>query len=156
MPATDSATRYVDALSETYDVLLDAARAAGEARQRIAQRLFDEAEKAQQRTIALVRRVAENPVDFAGNGTALIEAAADAQAQALGLTRAWLEATPETGEQARTRLERFTRANQELVRAAVAASRDLYTLNPWLQAFRAFAGAAEPEAAQPADGKAAR
>lgn len=154
MPATESATRYVDALSETYDVLLDAARAAGEARQRIAQRLFDEAEKAQQRTINLVRRVAENPADFAGNGTAVIEAAADAQAQALGLTRAWIEVTPQTGEQARARVERFARANQELMRAAVAASRDMYTFSPWLQAFRAFTGAAESEAT--AGGKAAR
>lgn len=134
---TDTTTRYAEAFTASYDVLLDAVRAAGATSLGVTQQLLDEAQQAQRRNLALTRRVIENPADVAGNVNAFIEASAEAQTQALTLTRGWIERAPERTAEARALAERYAKANQELAGAAVAAFRDLYTSNPVTRAFGA-------------------
>jgi hypothetical protein len=128
---TDSTARYFDALAEAQTALIDAARNAGAGQIAFSERLLDEAQTAQKRSLELVRRVAEQPADIAGNLTAVIEATGDAQSQAFGLTRLFMEGVPDARAQARTQLERIAKANQEVMRTAIAAVRDLYAENPW-------------------------
>ena len=133
---TDTATRYVDAVAAAYSVLLDAVRTAGTTNVRLSRRLLDETERAQRRALGVARRIAENPTDLAGNVNAVIEATAEAQSQVLDLTRSLFENAPEAREQARVQFERLTRANQDVVRTALEATRELSASNPWLQVFQ--------------------
>lgn len=154
MPIADSATRYFDALAEAQTALLDAARTAGASQLTLQQRLVAELQTAQRRNLELVRRVAEQPADIAGNISAFIEATGEAQSQALNVARLLIEGTPEARTEARAQFERISKANQEVVSAAIAAVRDLYTANPWFQAYRAATAAAtEPAGTTAVNGK---
>lgn len=144
MSIADSATRYFDALAEAQTALLDAARAAGSNQLSVQQRLMTELQTAQRRNLELARRVAEQPTDIAGNVSAFIEATGEAQNQTLNVARLLIEGAPEARSEARAQFERISKANQEVVRAAITAVRDLYTSNPWVQLYRT---AAEPVAA---------
>jgi hypothetical protein len=142
MPITDSATRYFDALAEAQTALMDAARSAGANQLTLSQRLIEELQLAQRRSLDLARRIAEQPTDIAGNVSALIEATGEAQTQALNLSRFWIEGTPDARTEARAQFERIAKANQEVVSAALAAARDLYVDNPWLRIYRSVTEAA--------------
>ena len=139
MPTTEATTRYFDALAAINEVTADAIRTTGATFLRASQRLLEETQQAQRRNLDLTRRLVENPADLAGNVTAVLEANAEAQAQAFGLTREWLDAVPERSAEAQSITERIATANRELVQAGFAASRDLYTATPWLQPFAATA-----------------
>jgi hypothetical protein len=147
MPITESAPQYLDAIAEAQSTLLDAARAAGARQIELQQRLMDEMQAAQRRTVDLARRMVEHPADFAGNVSALIEAAGEAQARALQFARLAIEGTPEGRAEVRTRLDRITKANQEVVRSSIAALRDLYSANPWVTAYRSAADRGTRESA---------
>jgi hypothetical protein len=151
MSITDSATRYFDALAEAQTALLDAARAAGSNQLSIQQRLMTEVQTAQRRNLELARRVAEQPTDIAGNVSAFIEATGEAQNQTLNVARLLIEGAPEARTETRAQFERISKANQEVVRAAITAVRDLYTSNPWVQLYRT--NVAEPVAAATSNGK---
>jgi hypothetical protein len=150
MPIADSAAHYFDALAEAQTAMLDAARTAGASQLTLQQRLMTEVQTAQRRSLELARRVAEQPTDIAGNVSAFIEATGEAQSQTLNVARLLIEGAPEARADIRTQFERISKANQEVITAAVAAVRDLYTANPWLQVYR-NATTAEPVAA--ANGK---
>ncbi len=137
MSTTHPATQYFDAVSTAYDAMIEAFRTTGKNNVRLSQRLLDETRKAQSRTLGVVRRVVENPTDLPGNMTAVIAATAEAQDQVMELSRSLFHSVPEANEQARTRFEQLARANQDVVRTAVDAAREMTTANPWLPAFRA-------------------
>ena len=138
MPTT-ATTRYFDALAAANDVTADALRATGATFVQTSQRLLDETQQAQRRTLELTRRLVENPADVAGNVAAVIEANAEAQARAFGLTREWFDAAPERRAEAERITERIATANRELIQASLAAGRDLYTATSWLRPFGATA-----------------
>ena len=139
MPTTEATTRYFDALATVTDVTAEAIRTTGATFVRASDRLLDETQQAQRRTLDLTRRLVENPADIAGNVTALIEANAEAQAQVFGLTREWLDATSDRRADAERITERIATANRELIQASLAAGRDLYTATSWLRPFGATA-----------------
>ena len=139
MPTTEATTRYFDALATVNDVTAEAIRTTGATFVRASARLLDETQQAQRRTLELTRRLVENPADITGNVAAVIEANAEAQAQAFGLTREWLDAAPERRAEAERITERVATANRELIQVALSAGRDLYTATPWLQPFAATA-----------------
>lgn len=136
MTDTQTTTQYVDALTAAYEVMLDAMRANSTTAVRFSQRVLDETQEAQKRAFGVARRMAENPTDLAGNVSALIEANAESQSQAIALAREWIETASSRREQARELVERSAKANQDVIRAAFAASRDLYTANPLAQIYR--------------------
>jgi hypothetical protein len=114
MSTSQAAVRYVDALQELAEAVLAEIRAEGEEGARFSQRLLDEAQVAQQRALTLLRRLAEQPLDVAGNVAAWVEATAQAQAQAIDLTRAWFEGLLRGGEERRARLEKIAAATRRL------------------------------------------
>ncbi len=114
MSTSQAAVRYVDALQELAEAVLAEIRAEGEEGARFSQRLLDEAQVAQQRALTLLRRLAEQPLDVAGNVAAWVEATAQAQAQAIDLTRAWFEGLLRAGEERRARLEKIAAATRRL------------------------------------------
>ncbi len=130
MTATETTTRYIDALQTASEAALEGLRAAGEERARFAGRLYSEMETAQRRTLDVARRFVEHPADLAGNWVALIDAQAQAQAQALDLTRAWWENVTTGSAQRRARVEKVWNANREAMDAGVAASREAFAANP--------------------------
>jgi phosphate uptake regulator len=114
MSTSQAAVRYVDALQELVEAVLAEIRAEGEEGARFSQRLLDEAQVAQQRALTLLRRLAEQPMDVAGNVAAWVEATAQAQAQAIDLTRAWFEGLLRGGEERRARLAKIAAATRRL------------------------------------------
>lgn len=120
MSTSNTAVQYVDALQELTEAVLAELRAEGEAGTRFSQRLIDEAQVAQQRALALLRRLAEQPTDVAGNIAAWVEAAAQAQAQTLDFARAWFEGLLRAGEERRARLEAIAAATRRLYGLPVA------------------------------------
>jgi phage protein D len=122
MAAAQATVRYVDTLQELAEAVLAELRAEGEEGARLSQRLLDEAQVAQQRALTLLRRLAEQPMDVAGNAAAWMEAAAQAQAQALDFTRAWFEGLLRAGEERRVRLETIAAAIRRLYGLPVTLS----------------------------------
>ncbi len=114
MSTSPAAVRYVDALQELAEAVLAAVRAEGEEGARFSQRVLDETQVAQQRTLTLLRRLAEQPTDVAGNVAAWVEATAQTQAQAVDLTRAWFEGLLRGSEERRARLEQIAAATRRL------------------------------------------
>ncbi len=136
MTATESTTRYLDALQTASEAALEGLKAAREERARFADRLYGEIETAQRRTLEVARRIVEQPTDFAGNWVALLDAQAQAQAQTLDLTRAWWEGFTGARAERRARFEKVWSANREAVNAGVAASREALAANPVAEMLR--------------------
>lgn len=146
MPASETADRFFDALSEGVDALLDAAKAGNERTYRLSRSLLDEAERSQREALELGRQFARSPRDLRGFSQTLVEALTRGQGRALDLARFWLEEGMESGREARETLSRLVQANRRAGEAAIQAARG--TLSRAAGAVRSAggdgAGAREP------------
>ena len=126
--ATD---RYFDALLASYDALHTAVEQANERGLRLSRQLANDITDAQRRAIELARQVAANPNDSAAAYSAIMESAVAAQSQALDFTQSAYKEALAAGSEGREALDSLLGASRAAAEAALAASRDWQSGNPW-------------------------
>lgn len=125
MPKEDTVDKFFTAVTEAYDALLDAARAANDRGYRVSRKVIDEIERGQKDAIDLTHRVALAPSDFAGVTNAAIRSVTDAQGRVLDLARQLLDEAGDTRREARDTLRKVIEANRDAGQAAIQATRDV-------------------------------
>jgi hypothetical protein len=128
--------RYLQALSQGYEVLAEATEKATDRNAKITKRMSAEVIAGQREVLELAKKLSADPdhiasVSFAG----VTEAAVAAQSRALAFAQlAYQEATGVSSE-AREFTEKMTKANQETAEAAIELSRTWAGLNPFAEVF---------------------
>jgi methyl-accepting chemotaxis protein len=124
MPKEETVDKFFDAVTEAYDALLDAARAANDRGYRVSRKLIDEIERGQKDAIDLTRRLAIAPRDVSGATTAAIRTVTDAQGRVLDLARQILDELTDSQRETRDTFRKVIEANRGAGQAAIEATRD--------------------------------
>ena len=74
-----AADKYFQALTESYDAIIEAVKAGNERGYRVSNNLIQEAQKGQREAVELGRKFADDPTDIGGFYRALMESATAAQ-----------------------------------------------------------------------------
>jgi len=127
MAKTETIDQFFGAVTDAYDALLDAARAANDRGYRVSRRLIDEMERGQREAVDLTRKVAAAPRDVAGFYSGTVRSLTDAQGRALDLTRQLLDEVTDTQRESRDTFRRVIEANRTAGQAAIAATREQVT-----------------------------
>lgn len=151
MTANEQVQKYYDSLIASYDVLVDAVTKANERGIKVSKQFTTDVIQGQREALALGKKLAAEPTDFAQYYTAVLEATTAAQGRALAFTQtAYQEALGASGE-AREVVEKLVEANRETAAAAVEVARKWATANPMAdiikKGYEAFTPAA-PRAAK--------
>ena len=126
MATTNSAVdKYFEALTESYDAIIDAIKAGNERGFRVSNNLLTEAQRGQREAIDLGRKFAEDPTDVAGFYRAVMESTTKAQGRALELARQMFDELSESRGDTREAIEKVVKAQRAAGEAAVEAARDV-------------------------------
>lgn len=117
--------KYFEALTESYDAIIDAIKAANERGYRVSSNLLTEAQKGQREAVDLGRKLAEDPTDVGGFYRAVMESTTKAQGRALELARQMFDEMSESRTEAREAIEKVVKAQRTAGEAAVEAARDV-------------------------------
>lgn len=120
--------KYFEALTESYDAIIEAARASNERGFRASNNLLAEAQRGQRETVELGKKFAEDPTDLAGFYRAVMESTTKAQGRALELTRQMFDEMSDSRNEGREVIEKIVKANRAAGEAAVEAVRDVATV----------------------------
>jgi DNA anti-recombination protein RmuC len=124
--ATNSAVdKYFEALTESYDAIIDAIKLGNERGYRVSSSLLSEAQRGQREAVELGRTFAGDPTDVGGFYRAMMESTTKAQGRALELTRQMFDELSESRSEARETIEKVVKAQRAAGEAAVAAARDV-------------------------------
>jgi hypothetical protein len=122
---SSSVDKYFEALTESYDAILDAIKAGNERGFRVSNNLLTEAQKGQREAIELGRKFAEDPTDIGGFYRAVMESTTKAQGRTLELARQMFDELSESRTEAREVIEKVVKAQRIAGEAAVEAARDV-------------------------------
>ncbi len=125
MPQNTAVDKYFDALTESYDAILEAIKAGNERGFRTTNNLLAEAQRGQREAVELGKKFADNPTDIGGFYRAAMESTTKAQGRALELTRQWFDELSESRSEAREVFDKFVKAQRAAGEAAVDAARDV-------------------------------
>lgn len=128
MTRTTAADRYFEALTESYDAVIDALKAGNERGLRISNRVLNEAQSGQREAIELGRKFAEDPTDVGGLYRAVMETTTKAQGRTLELARQLFDELSESRTEARDVIEKVVKAQRTAGEAAVEAAREAATV----------------------------
>lgn len=117
--------KYFEALTESYDAIIDAVKAGNERGYRISNNLIAEAQKGQREAVDLGKKVAEDPTDIGAFYRAMMEATTQAQGRALELARQMFDELSESRTETREVIEKVIKAQRAAGEAAVEAARDV-------------------------------
>jgi DNA anti-recombination protein RmuC len=120
--------KYFEALSESYDAIIEAAKAGNERGFRASNNLLAEAQRGQRESVELGKKFAEDPTDLAGFYRSVMESTTKAQGRALELTRQMFDELSESRNETREVIEKIVKANRAAGEAAVEAVRDVATV----------------------------
>src|SRR5713226_8246150 len=87
MPKNTAADKYFEALTDSYDTIIEAIKASNERGFRVSNNLLAEAQRGQRESVELGKKFAEDPTDLGGFYRAMMESTTKAQGRALELTR---------------------------------------------------------------------
>ncbi len=124
MTRSTAADRYFEALTESYDAIIDALKAGNERGLRISNRVLTEAQSGQREAIELGRKFAEDPTDIGGFYRAVMETTTKAQGRTLELARQLFDELSESRTEARDVIEKVVKAQRTAGEAAVEAARE--------------------------------
>ena len=127
MPKSESQEKFFEALSDSYEAIIEAVKAGNERGYRFSKTLIEEAEKGQKEALELGKKWAAAPTDAPGLLGSLVEAMAKAQSRGLVLARDWLGELSESRTEVRDAFQRVVSANQAAAQAAVEAARGVVT-----------------------------
>lgn len=125
MAKSTAVDKYFEALTESYDAILDAIKAGNERGYRVSNNLLAEAQRGQRESIELGKTFAEDPTDIGGFYRAMMESSTKAQGRALELTRQMFDELSESRTETREVIEKVVKAQRAAGEAAVAATRDV-------------------------------
>ncbi len=122
---TTAADKYFEALTESYDAILEAIKAGNERGYRVSNNLLAEAQRGQREAVDLGKKFAEDPTDVGGFYRSVMEATTKSQGRALELARQWFDELSESRTETRDVIEKVVKAQRAAGEAAVEATRDL-------------------------------
>jgi len=115
MTRSTAADRYFEALTESYDAVIEALKAGNERGLRISNNALTEAQKGQREAIELGRKFAEDPTDIGGLYRAVMESTTKAQGRTLELARQLFDELSESRTEARNVIEKVVKAQRTAV-----------------------------------------
>jgi hypothetical protein len=118
--------KIVDAINESSNALLEAARAANERGFRFSKTVIEGAEQAQQDALELGRKFAKEPSDLSGFSSAIVEKTNEAQGRAVEFARQWAGELSEAGQEARDAFGKVAKANRDAAQASFDGVRTLF------------------------------
>lgn len=126
MAKTETAIdKYFDALTESYDAIIDAIKASNERGFRVSTNLLAEAQRGQRESVELGKQFAADPTDIGAFYRAAMESTTKAQGRALELARQMFDELSESRSEARETIEKVVKAQRAAGEAAVEAARDV-------------------------------
>ena len=125
MAKNTAADKYFEALTESYDAIIEAIKAGNERGYRISNSLLAEAQRGQRESVELGRKFAEDPTDIGGFYRAAMEATTKAQGRTLELARQMFDELSESRTESREVIEKVIKAQRSAGEAAVEAVRDV-------------------------------
>jgi hypothetical protein len=117
--------KYFDALTESYDAIIDAIKQGNERGYRISNNLLAEAQRGQRESVELGKKFADDPTDVAGFYRALMESSTKAQGRTLELARQMFDELSESRTEGREVIEKVIKAQRAAGEAAIEATRDV-------------------------------
>jgi hypothetical protein len=124
-PTQSAVEKYFDALTQSYDAIIDAVKAANERNYRIAGNLIAEAQRGQREQVELGKTFAADPTDIGGFFRAAMEQTTKAQGRALELARQLFDEMNESRNEGREAIEKVIGAQRAAGEAAIEAARDV-------------------------------
>ena len=123
--ADTAVDKYFEALTESYDAMIEAIKLGNERGYRISTQLLTEAQRGQRESVDLGRKFADDPTDIGGFYRSLMESTTKAQGRALELARQMFDELSESRTEARETIEKVVKAQRSAGEAAVEAARDV-------------------------------
>lgn len=123
--STSALDKYFEALTESYDAIIEAVKAGNERGYRVSNNLIAEAQKGQKDALELGKKFAEDPTDIGGFYRSMMEATTTAQGRALELARQMFDELSESRTETREVIEKVIKAQRVAGEAAVEAARDV-------------------------------
>ena len=117
--------KYFEALTDSYDAILEAIKAGNERGYRISQNLLADAQRGQRESVELGKKFAADPTDVGGLYRAMMESATKAQGRTLELARQIFDELSDSRGETRETFEKVFKASREAGEAAVEATRDV-------------------------------
>ena len=128
MAKNTAADKYFEALTESYDAIIEAIKAGNERGFRVSNNLLAEAQRGQREAVELGRTFAADPTDVGGFYRTMMESTTKAQGRALELTRQMFDEMSDSRNEGREVIEKIVKANRAAGEAAVEAVRDVATV----------------------------
>jgi hypothetical protein len=125
MAQNTASDKYFEALTETYDAIIDGIKAANERGYRISNSLLAEAQRGQREAVDLGKKFAGAPSDVGGFYRAVMESTTRAQGRTLELARQMFDELSDIRGETREAIEKIIKAQREAGEAAVDAVRDV-------------------------------
>jgi DNA anti-recombination protein RmuC len=125
MAKNTAADKYFEALTESYDAIIEAIKAGNERGFRVSNNLLAEAQRGQREAVDLGKTFASDPTDVGGFYRAMMESSTKAQGRALELARQMFDELSESRSESREVIEKVVKAQRAAGEAAVEATRDL-------------------------------
>jgi len=125
MAKNTAVDKYFEALTDSYDAIIDAIKASNERGYRVSSTLLTEAQRGQREAVQLGRQFAGDPTDVGGFYRTLMESTTKAQGRALELARQMFDELSESRSETRETIEKVVKAQRAAGEAAVAAARDV-------------------------------
>lgn len=117
--------KYFDALTESYDAIIDAIKLGNERGFRLSNNLLAEAQKGQRESVELGKKFAEDPTDVAAFYRAAMESATKAQGRTLEFARQVFDELSQSRDETRSVVEKVFSAQRAAGEAAIEAARDV-------------------------------
>ena len=125
MAQNTAADKYFEALTDSYDAIIEAIKASNERGFRVSNNLLAEAQRGQREAVELGRTFASDPTDIGGFYRAMMESTTKAQGRALELARQMFDELSESRTEGREVIEKIVKSQRAAGEAAVEATRDL-------------------------------
>jgi hypothetical protein len=117
--------KYFDALTESYDAIVDAIKLGNERGFRLSNNLLAEAQKGQREAVELGKRFADDPTDISAFYRAAMESATKAQGRTLEFARQVFDEVSQAGGETREVVEKVFTSQRAAGEAAIEAVRDV-------------------------------
>ena len=121
----NSVDKYFDALTESYDAIIEAIKMGNERGFRMSNNLLAEAQKGQREAVELGKKLADDPTDLAAAYRAMMESATKAQGRTLEFARQVFDELSQSRDESRQVWEKVFTAQRTAGEAAVEAARDV-------------------------------
>jgi hypothetical protein len=117
--------KYFEALTVSYDAIIEGIKASNERGYRFSTNLLAEAQRGQREAVELGKQFAADPTDIGGFYRAAMESTTKAQGRALELARQMFDELSESRGEARETIEKVVKAQRAAGEAAIEAARDV-------------------------------